>query len=233
MKLIRRATGILPEDVLVRLRDTVSEATCPARTNVESSYYSTFWYDLETAPRNVVERIIRGILRTHVPDSVRADLVGIEWWLGRLDAPFGTNFKFGVHRDFGQNPATGGFDSPLMSSVFFLTTLDDGALMVFQDVPDIESAEWDHQFPTANTFAMFRGPLWHTVVNRSDFLDTPSTVVPGDLRLTITINWWHFRPSSDAGAPMKLVAADYTGEIYPELVSELADYDPALLAHAG
>ncbi|MFG3256926.1 hypothetical protein [Streptomyces sp. NPDC048172] len=222
--LIRTADDMLPGSELERLTEAVRRATEPERVAGGSSYHTTFWYETGSEPGNAVENVIATFLRPRIPESVESALVGTEWWLGRLSAPYSENFEFGAHHDVGRNPDTGEFENPLLSSVFYLTSVDDGALAVFSGEPDLAAPDREFVFPRANMFAMFPGAQWHAVASRDDVLrdDTPHpSPSPGgsdELRLTVTVNWWHFRPESHAAGPMLQIAGDYTGETYPELL---------------
>ncbi|GAA2079996.1 hypothetical protein GCM10009801_37990 [Streptomyces albiaxialis] len=228
--LIRTVDEVLPDGEADRLRNAVERATEPERLDGASSYHTTFWYAKESAPGNAVEKVIDAALRPLVPASVEAGLAGTEWWLGRLAPPYSANFAFGAHHDVGRNPATGEFENPLLSSVFYLTSVDDGALTVFTGEPDLAAPDREFVFPRANMFAMFPGTRWHAVASREDVLGKDAPHPPGGadggLRLTVTVNWWHFRPESHAAGPMRQIAGDYTGEIYPELREEPVSAGP-------
>lgn len=217
MALLELASSALPADTLDRLRAAVAAATAPARMGGGSPYHYTFWYGLGDEPRCVVEAAVRDHLADRVPAGVRAEAVGVEWWLGRLAPPYGPNFEFGLHRDFGENPATGELESPLLSSVMYLTSVDDGPLLVFGGQPDLDDPDKEYVFPTANVYAKFPGDLWHVIASRKELgLRVPETSAD-ELRLTFLVNWWPYQPSDIATEPMKLVAAAYDGSVYPEL----------------
>lgn len=220
MGLLELTPEALPQDALDGLRASVAAATEPDRMGGGSPYHFTFWYSLLDSPRNAVELAVRDHLVHHVPAEVRTKAVGVEWWLGRLAPPYSTNFEFGLHRDFGENPATGALESPMLSSVLYLTSVDDGPLLVFGGRPALDSPDREHVFPQANLYAKFSGDLWHVIAGRDELsLEAPDTPdAPDDrLRLSVLVNWWPYRPSDEATEPMKKVAADYDGNIYPEL----------------
>lgn len=216
MALLHVTSASLPVETLNALHDAVSAATDPDRLDGASPYHSTFWFDLASAPTNLVARVVLTELRNQVPEFVRKKTVGVEWWLGRLTAPYATNFEFGAHRDFGENPETGALESPMLSSVFYLTTVDDGPLTVFPGAPNMADDDKEFVFPRANSYAMFPGHLWHMVGSAAEVTGEPAAP-DNRVRLTVLINWWAYRPGGEATAPMKLVAADYDGTIYPEL----------------
>ncbi|MGW7518501.1 hypothetical protein ACWGJ2_23240 [Streptomyces sp. NPDC054796] len=216
MQLLECSPELLPNEQLSRLGNAVGRATDPANMNGVSPYHQTFWYELGKDPCNLVEEAVQKYFLPEIDATVRERAVGVEWWLGRLTAPYAENFEFGVHRDFGENPQTGALESPMLSSVFFLTTAPDGLLTVFPGQPDLQSKEKVHVFPSANTYARFPGNLWHAVLSRKEVLGEPGPA-SGAPRVTILVNWWPYRPSSEATAPMRLVAADYDGTVYEEL----------------
>ena len=220
---VQRLITIIPEvlsgELLRHLRNRVAEATDPDNMGElgPDPYRLTFWFDLERSPRNMVEQVIIGHLLHHVPGAVR--LAGVEWWLGRLEPPYARHFAFGFHRDFGEHPATGELESPVHSSVLYLTTVDDGPLVVTSQDPFSSStpSRSESFLPVANTFARFPGHLWHAVGRLEDLVDPPAREAADRLRLTVTVNWWSYRPASTASPPMRLVAADWDGTVYPML----------------
>src|SRR5215470_14660178 len=127
MEFISVVSGLLDEKSLGMLTELVSAATDPARTGPSDPYRFTFWYGNTSDPRNAVEQVIRYRLSAQVPESVSSQAAGVEWWLGRLAPPYARNFGPGTHRDMGENPDSHELESPLLSSVFYLTTVDDGA----------------------------------------------------------------------------------------------------------
>ena len=219
MTLLECTYETLSNDTLNKLRTAVYLATEPERMGGASPYHFTFWYDLAARPRNTVEEVVQGNLRQHVPETVRQQAIGVEWWLGRLSAPYAANFEFGVHRDFGEHPDTDELESPLLSSVFYLTTVDDGPLTVFPGLPNLQDEAKEYVLPQENLFVKFPGHLWHAVLSRQEVLGVAPSLPEHRLRLTVLVNWWVYRPGSEASAPMKLVAADYDGTRYPELRS--------------
>lgn len=217
MALLDLTEPALPGEFLADLREAVAAATEPDRLQGRSPYHYTFWYDLSAPPGNAVEEMVARHLVDAVPADVRDGVVGVEWWLGRLSAPYATNFEFGVHRDFGEHPDTGERASPALSSVLYLTTVEDGPLVVFPGAPSVADDGQEHVFPRENLFAKFPGHLWHGVLSRTDVGDDAAGVRETRTRLSVLVNWWPFRPSTEATAPMKLVAADFDGSVYPEL----------------
>jgi hypothetical protein len=217
MALLDVTVSALPTEMLDRLRSAVEAATGPDRLRGRSPYHYTFWYPLAAPPRNVVEEAVRDHLVHHIRAEVRAAAVGVEWWLGRLAPPYASNFEFGLHRDFGENPQTGALESPTLSSVMYLTDVDDGPLVVFGSQPTPDAEDREYVFPAENLYATFPGHLWHAVLARRDVRADPLAVPERRVRLTVLVNWWPYQPSDIATEPMKLVAAEYDGSMYPEL----------------
>ena len=218
MSLIATSSPALPEAVLADLVDVVDEATVEAGRTGVNPYHYTFWYDLSTTPRNAVEAIVRPHLLGFLPDEAQRTAVGVEYWLGRLSPPYAANFEFGVHQDVGRNPESHELESPMISSILYLNTVNDGPLVVFPGRPDLADEAKSVVFPTENLFARFPGQLWHAVVNRSDVTPAPA-VREHRTRLNVLLNWWSFRPVSEATGPMKLIAGDYDGSIFAELAT--------------
>jgi hypothetical protein len=217
MALLDHTAPALPTSTLDQLRSAVAVATGPDQLRGRSPYQYTFWYSLAAPPRNVVETAVRDHLVHHVPADVRAAAVGVEWWLGRLAPPYASNFEFGLHRDFGENPQTGELESPMLSSVMYLTDVDDGPLVVFGSQPVMDAEDREYVFPAENLYVTFPGHLWHAVLSRSDVHPEPPAVPEHRVRLTVLVNWWSYQPSDAADEPMKQVAAEYDGSMYPEL----------------
>jgi hypothetical protein len=217
MDLLTVTSSALEPESLTSLRKRVAQATEPDRAHGRNPYHYTFWYDLAASPRNVVEQVVRDELRAHLPETGGAEPVGVEWWLGRLTAPYGTDFEFGVHRDFGAYRDTGVLANPRYSSILYLTTLEDGPLVVFRDLPNLRSADYECAFPRENTFVVFPGDRWHAVLDREELLGAPASPPETGLRLTVVVNWWLQRLSTEVTEPMKLIAGEYDGTIHPEL----------------
>ena len=59
---------------------------------LRSTYQTTFWFDFDAAPSNVVEQAVLQ-LRRYVPARNAA---GVEWWLSRMRT---SNVKVDFHRD--------------------------------------------------------------------------------------------------------------------------------------
>jgi hypothetical protein len=217
MALIAHTAQALPDTTLAQLRSAVAMATRPDRLDGRSPYHYTFWYALDTPPRNLVEAAVRDHLVHHIPAPVREAAVGVEWWLGRLTPPYDANFEFGLHRDIGEDPRTGELVSPTLSSVMYLTEVADGPLLVFGSEPVLDAPDREHAFPAENLYVTFPGHLWHAVGNRADVHPEPPAAPEHRERLTVLVNWWTYQPGDIAAEPMKQVAAAYDGSMYPEL----------------
>lgn len=219
MALIAHTAQALPDETLDQLRLAVAMATRPDRLGGRSPYHYTFWYALETPPRNLVETAVRDHLVHHIPAQVREAAVGVEWWLGRLTSPYASNFEFGLHRDIGEDPGTGELVSPTLSSVMYLNDVADGPLLVFGGEPAPDAPDREFVLPAENLYVTFPGHLWHAVGSRVDVgLPPESPAAPEHReRLTVLVNWWTYQPGDIAAEPMKQVAAAYDGSMYPEL----------------
>ncbi|MFF3404591.1 hypothetical protein ACFYW6_40405 [Streptomyces sp. NPDC002659] len=211
MPLLEIAKEILPPDVANTLREAVEKAANSRRGSPTSSY----WYSLESKPRNILEEVIP-ILRAVVPFTVSEECIGVDWWLGMLHPPYAENFPYGLHRDGGRNPVSGNIEGPSLSTVLYLTEVDDGALAVYSGEPDSIVGDIRYAFPRANSFAMFSGELLHNVVSRKSIIGIDSSTPSSGVRLSVQYNWWKFRPGR---GNLGETAADYSAEIYPELLS--------------
>jgi hypothetical protein len=204
--------------VLTDLVGAVDAATAEAGRDGVNPYHYTFWYDLSTAPRNAVEAVVRPYLLAFLPEDVQRKAVGVEYWLGRLSPPYASNFEFGVHQDVGRNPQSRELESPMISSILYLNTVNDGPLVVFPGPPNLADEAKSFVLPSENLFARFPGHLWHAVVNRADVMAGPA-VREHRTRLNVLLNWWSFRPESEVTGPMKLIAGDYDGTIFGQLAA--------------
>ncbi|WP_324787946.1 hypothetical protein [Streptomyces sp. H51] len=213
LKTVERA---MPPDTFLDFRNVVHEAT--ASMDVGKLYHFAFWHDLDASPTNYVEQVAMDLF-DHLPAEAKAEVVGFEWWLGRLEFPYHANFPFKAHQDVGRNPVTLAREHPSISSVYYLTTNDDGPLVVFDGPPEIEAKDWEAYFPAENSFVMFPGTLWHTVSSREEVEEVEEAMEeavaqPSQTRLSVQFNWWKYRPKVGEGAG---VSKDYRGDIFPAL----------------
>ncbi|MEU5098042.1 hypothetical protein [Streptomyces sp. NPDC020996] len=207
LKTVERA---IPPDAFLDFRSVVHKAT--ASMDVGKLYHFAFWHDLDANPTNYVEQVAMDLL-DYLPTEAKKDVVGFEWWLGRLEFPYHANFPFKAHQDVGTNPVTLDREHPSISSVYYLTTNNDGPLVVFSGQPDIEAKDWEAYFPAENSFVMFAGNLWHTVSSREEVMGEPAAQ-PSGTRLSVQFNWWKYRPKVGEGAG---VSKNYRDDIFPEL----------------
>jgi hypothetical protein len=217
MELVSVTKDVLDQKYVQYLRDLVLTATEPSRLGGASPYGYTFWYDPAANPRNVIERIIHDKFYDLIPADVKNVVIGAEYWFGRLTPPYDEYRKIGAHKDLGENPNSGQIESPPHTSVFYLTTVADGALIVFRDKPQLEPRSYEYVYPEENTFVQFSGSLWHSIVSREQIPPPGFVEQTAELRLSLIVSWWPYRILGNATGPMKLVAADYEGGIYPEL----------------
>jgi len=217
MALVSKFSDVLPADEFAAVHHLVMSATEPERMAGSNPYGITFWFGL-AQPRNVVEDVISLFLRPLLALGRNREVVGAEWWLGRLSPPYDHNFRPGAHRDSGEHPATGKLGSPVISSIFYLTTVHDGLLVVFDGEPDTSLGAHDYVMPHQNLFVTFRGDRWHSVMASRQLW--PAAPPEGDcdpVRLSLVVNWWPYRIASRPVQNMDIVGAEYDGRIYPEL----------------
>ncbi|WP_373048745.1 hypothetical protein [Vulgatibacter sp.] len=193
--LVRIHTPALPEAAFRRLLRAVRSV---GDERLRQTYQTTFWFDLATAPTNVVDEAALE-LRRYIPRSER--VVGVEWWLSRM-SPNDVRVDFHQDRDEKLALAGGPLVHPLVSSVLFLNRVKGGALAVTAEPPceanpSLAPAilDFDLVAPHPNRFAVFAGDLTHGVLDAKN--DIPAGRLPGTARrrLTIAINWWDHRPT--------------------------------------
>lgn len=216
MSILTTSSPALPEEVFQHLVESVDAATAQAERRGVNPYHYTFWYDLSTEPGNAVESVAQSYLRALLPEDIRRKAKGVEYWLGRLSPPYASNFEFGVHQDVGRNPQNHELEFPMVSSILYLNTVNDGPLVVFPGPPNLADEDKSFVFPREKLFAWFPGQLWHAVVNRSDVTAAPAAR-EHVTRLNVLLNWWPFRPVGETSGPMKMIAGDYDGTIFGEL----------------
>ncbi len=164
---------------------------------LRAGYQTTFWYDLETPPTNLVERAV-GRLRAYLPST--KNVRGVEWWLSRTRT---SNVKVDFHRD----RDNAWFDAhqverhPTWSTVLYLNRCRGGLLAVTRDPPNPENPafapdrhEFDLVTPAPNRFAMFSGRLTHGVLDARNQIPGPRLPTERQWRLAIAINFWRARP---------------------------------------
>ncbi len=205
MNLLDVRHDVFPPEFFGNVESAVISTTSPDRESARNPYFVAFWHELGS-PVNNWASAAGEMLSRHLPKSIRDETIGFEWWLGRLDFPYSENFPFGIHRDSGIEIESGLSSHPQISSVFYLSTVHAGPLIVYPGPP--AGGKGELFFPQRNSFVMFPGHLWHGVgieVAQKDSTKLLNHQVP---RLSIQYNWWTFRPSGPV---------DYDSGIFKEM----------------
>lgn len=169
------------------------------RERIVAGYQTTFWYELGTAPSNVVEAAVVK-LAPLLPPKRRRGVIGVEWWLSRMRT---SNVKVDFHRDRdnARFDETGEERNPWTSSVLYLNECRGGLLAVTTEEPNPENPafapdvhDFDFVAPRANRFTFFEGTLTHGVLDARNQI--PGRGLPREpgLRLAIAVNFWAERP---------------------------------------
>ena len=184
--------GALPVRAFSRLRDAV---VALGNERLRDSYQTTFWFDFDDAPTNLVERAALA-LRARVP----AKATGVEWWLSRMRT---SNVKVDFHRDhdIARMQRDGVERHPLMSSLLYLNECRGGLLAVTKEPPNPRNQacaptrhDFDFVAPKANRFTFFKGTLTHGVLDAENQIPGKQLPREPELRLAIAINFWKARP---------------------------------------
>ncbi len=182
----------LPSRAFVGLRDAIVSL---GNERLRDSYQTTFWFDFEDAPSNLVERAVLK-LRDRVPTKA----VGVEWWLSRMRT---SNVKVDFHRDhdIARMERDGVLKHPLISSLLYLNECRGGLLAVTREAPNprnLAFAPTKHDFdfvePRANRFTFFNGRLTHGVLDAENNIPGQRLPREPELRQAIAINFWKSRP---------------------------------------
>jgi hypothetical protein len=190
--LIHRVEKALPPRLLRRLRAAVRRLGCE---RLRSTYQTTFWFDLGE-PAAIVEQAVLA-LRPLVPQT---DITGVEWWLSRMHT---RDVRVDFHQDRDEKLAlrTGALRHPLISSVLFLNRVRGGALAVTAQPPDPANPasvplplDADLVAPRPNRLVWFDGRLTHGVLDADNRVPRTRSKEPGELRITLVMNWWSRRP---------------------------------------
>lgn len=190
--LVTLIDGALPAAAFSRLRDAVVSL---GNERLRDSYQTTFWFDFDDAPSNLVERAVVK-LRDRVPAKAR----GVEWWLSRMRT---SNVKVDFHRDhdIALMERDGVQRHPLVSSLLYLNECRGGLLAVTREAPNprnLAFAPTKHDFdfvaPKANRFTFFKGTLTHGVLDAENQIPGKRLRREPELRLAIAINFWRARP---------------------------------------
>ncbi len=118
---------------------------------------------------------------------------GAEWWIGRshtVDVPVGFHFDEDVK---GRR-----LRHPRISSVFFFNSVRGGQLAVTDQVPGSgEATRLEAVTPRRNRYALFRGNLFHGVLDARGRTPGRRLAGPsGRLRVTLVVNYWPSRPTA-------------------------------------
>jgi hypothetical protein len=162
-------------------------AACEAQYGIGSHTHDTFWYELSTSPKTVVEVAIQQ-LRAYLPDMHA--VIGAEWWLLSVGASKGLPWHFDVDLERARQSK---WAHPLISSVLYLT--EEGGPTVVAEQRADDQGERVPQYPSRcyvftpklNRFSAFSGDLWHGVAAAS----TNQSAV----RRTLLVNWWRDAPA--------------------------------------
>jgi hypothetical protein len=169
------------------------------RERIVAGYQTTFWFDFEAKPSNLVE-LAAARLRAHVPAKRGKPVIGVEWWLSRMRT---SNVKVDFHRDRDNER----FDrkreelNPVLSSLIYLNACRGGLLAVTEEpvnprnqafAPDVH--DFDFVAPKANRFAFFDGRLTHGVLDARNQIPGARLPTEKGWRLAIAVNFWAERP---------------------------------------
>ena len=183
------------------------------RERIVAGYQTTFWYELGTAPTNVVEQAVV-VLAQQLPPAKRRKVIGVEWWLSRMRT---SNVKVDFHRDRdnARFDETGEERNPRFSSLLYLGACRGGLLAVTPEDPNPENPafapdvhDFDFVEPRANRYTFFEGHLTHGVLDATNQI--PGRRLPREpgVRLAIAVNFWAERPW---GVPRFAASRHYRG----------------------
>jgi hypothetical protein len=160
---------------------------CDAQYGIGSHAHDTFWYELSTPPKTIVDVAIQQ-MRAYLPDMQA--VAGAEWWLLSVGASRGLPWHFDVDLERARQSK---WAHPVISSVLYLTEEGGPTVVAEQRADDL--GERVPQYPSRcyvftpklNRFSAFSGDLWHGVAAAST---NQSTV-----RRTLLVNWWRDAPA--------------------------------------
>jgi hypothetical protein len=158
-----------------------------AQYGIGSHTHDTFWYELSTPPKLVVEVAIQQ-MRAYLPDMHA--VIGAEWWLLSVDARKGLPWHFDVDLERARQSK---WAHPLISSVLYLTEEGGPTVVAEQRADDQGERVPEHPSrcyvftPKLNRFSAFSGDLWHGVAAASTNRST--------VRRTLLVNWWRDAPA--------------------------------------
>jgi hypothetical protein len=193
--LIHVHESALPPELFGRLRRAV---VALGTRGLAETYRTTFWFDLEDAPRAVTEEAAQ-VIAAHLPR--RRGVRGVEWWLSRMRT---TDVQVDFHRDRDDRLAQAGGPEvhPLWSTVLFLNRCRGGLLAVTAQAPDDAMParaplplDADLVRPWPGRLVVFRGDRTHGVLDARNRI--PQGRLPGrpPLRLALIANFWDHRPT--------------------------------------
>jgi hypothetical protein len=193
VSLIRLQDGALPGELFRRLRSGVRAL---GGERLLRTYETTFWFDFGR-PSSLVEEAVLSIASSLPCRS----LVGVEWWLSRMKTNR-VRVDFHQDRDEKQSLRGGPLRHPQFSSVLFLNRVKGGALAVTTQPPNTENPccvplplDADLVAPRPNRLVWFDGSLTHGVLDADNRIPGGRARTPGELRLSVVMNWWSIRPT--------------------------------------
>jgi hypothetical protein len=181
--LVRIRDGALPEALVRRARRAIAGL---GKERMRESYFTTFWLARRARPAHAVEEAVAALML-----QSRVRCAGAEWWIGRA---YTTDLPIEFH--FDHDVKGSGRRHPLRSSVFFFNSVRGGHLAVTDARPGREATRLESVKPRRNRYAIFRGDLFHGVLDaRGRTPDRPLPGPRGRLRVTLVVNFWKRRPT--------------------------------------
>jgi hypothetical protein len=159
------------------------------------TYETTFWFNFGR-PSSLVEEAVL-LMASSLPSE---STVGVEWWLSRMKT---SRIRVDFHQDRDEKRSLrgGALRHPRFSSVLFLNCVRGGALAVTAQPPQPRNPcsvpqplDADLVAPRPNRFVWFAGNLTHGVLDGDNQIPGGRCRTPGQLRLSVVMNWWHTRP---------------------------------------
>jgi hypothetical protein len=205
----------LPKPVFSRVVRAIRDVGTERMADM-GSYSTTFWLPLGTRPTNIVEHCVTELCAMVQPGTA---CIGMEWWLGRLQA--GESLPFHTDRDRSLRKLTGQIAHPLWSSILYLNRFPGSPTIIYDQVLSPDGQTWIPPVPIdgksldaiPNHYVVFKGDLRHGVVAEGKQKPDASPAQNGKhprLRLTLLINYWDRRPCPPN-------CRDYDGTIYPAI----------------
>lgn len=191
--LVHLTDQALPAPLFARLKKAI---VALGEQRLRQTYQTTFWFPFGEPPSNVVEEAIDA-LRGAVPGKFG----GAEWWLSRMRT---SNVQVDFHRDRDERLALSGGPEvhPAISSVIFLNRCRGGLLAVTREPPNPgnpamapDKLALDLVEPVPNRYVWFNGRLTHGVLDAKNQLPGKRLRRERDLRLTVAVNFWKYRPT--------------------------------------